>query len=165
MGDFEDDEIAEMERKLREAKKKRFKEKHSERMRALNADPAFKEKMRTVNSERMRALHADPAFKEKHSERMRALNADPAFKEKHSERMRALNADPAFNPLAGLTEEQRKHYRKLCKNGFSKQEALEAVRETKYAPRVREAAKPTVVEPAPKPLFDFSGDDIQSPRQ
>ena len=31
-------------------------------------------------SERMRELNADPAFKAKHRERMRELNADPAFK-------------------------------------------------------------------------------------
>ena len=57
----------------------------AERMRARNADPAFK----AASAERMRARHADPEFKAK----LTALHADPAFKAASAERKRALNAD------------------------------------------------------------------------
>ena len=36
---------------------------HSERMKALNADPEFKARNAAASAERMKALHADPEFK------------------------------------------------------------------------------------------------------
>ena len=48
---------------------------------------------RAQAAERMRARNADPAFKAAAAERMRALHADPAFRAASAERMRALNAD------------------------------------------------------------------------
>ncbi len=61
-----------------------------------------------------------------------ALNADPAFKAKvsaaASERMKALHADPAFNPLAGMSESQKKIYRKLVNNGIDAERAIAEAR-------------------------------------
>ena len=61
---------------------------------------------RAQAAERMRARNADPAFKAAAAERLRALHADPAFKAASAERMRALNADrrhwlcpPGYEPL------------------------------------------------------------------
>jgi hypothetical protein len=103
-------------------------------MKQLHADPDFKAKLSAAASERMKALNADPDFKAKQSERMKALNADPDFKAKlsaaASERMKALNADPAFNPLAGLSEHQKKIYRKLVNCGVEAERAIAEARNT-----------------------------------
>ena len=59
---------------------------------------------------------------------MRKLNADPEFAKAHAERMRKLHADPEFNPLAGMTQQQKKIYRKLCAAGIDRQTAIAEAR-------------------------------------
>ena len=73
------------------------------RLKALNADPAFKAKISAASSERLKALNADPAFKAKASERMKALHADPAFKAKRLASRRGVEV-PAWVP-ADLVED------------------------------------------------------------
>lgn len=107
---------------------------HSERMRQRHADPAFKAKI----TSRLAAALADPAEKARRSQRMRRQRRDPEFNARQkaavlankeavaaaTARLLASNFDPAVNarrrasllaasPLARLTPEQRREYRKL----------------------------------------------------
>ena len=59
---------------------------------------------------------------------MKARNADPEFKAKLAAAMKARNADPEFNPLAGMSEHQKKIYRKLVKNGIDAGRAIAEAR-------------------------------------
>ena len=90
-----------------------------------------------------------PESRQQAAERMRKLNADPEFKARHAkeaaERMRKLHADPEFKarhaPLAQLSAQQRKLYRKLRNNGVGRDAALaEVQRATTEPARGRAAA-------------------------
>jgi DNA-binding NarL/FixJ family response regulator len=65
-----------------------------ERMRRMNADPAFASKRDATSGQRIKRLHADPVFAAKQaaaaSENMRRLNADPVFIAKNEEAHRLL---------------------------------------------------------------------------